>query len=86
MALLHHLDLTCDDGTTLSARDELRLAWQWAEHEQGRRQWRAMNSAQRFQAAAHALATIQSTYTDALGAGAAEGDPVELSLRTLVLN
>ncbi len=50
--------ITTRDGTTLTAPNDVRLAWAWAEHASGDR-WARLNYGQRCHLAADALAELR---------------------------
>lgn len=61
MAIVGDLSIEASDGTVLEAPNDVRLAWKWAEHENGVA-WAAMGRRQQWSDVAAALAELRRAY------------------------
>lgn len=58
MSITGDLTITAGDGTTLRASSDLRLAWQWAEHEHGD-EWANLSYGEQCREVSAALAALR---------------------------
>lgn len=63
MAIIGQLTITTEDGITLAALNDLRLAWEWAEHVYGD-EWYSTPYAEQCEAVAIALAKIREAFNE----------------------
>jgi hypothetical protein len=65
--LIGELSITTDDGRTITAPSDIRLAWLWAEHEitarHGSEVWSSMTLGQQSRHVGEALAELRRAYT-----------------------
>lgn len=61
MAIIGQLTITTEDGTALTADNDLRLAWLWAEHAHGEA-WQALRYAEQCQEVAAALSALREAF------------------------
>lgn len=61
MAIIGQLTITTEEGITLTAPNDLRLAWEWAEHVYGD-EWYSTPYAVQCEAVAIALDKIRDTF------------------------
>lgn len=60
--IIGELSITTTDGTVLSAPNDVRLAWLWAEHEYGD-VWQLMRFGDQCATVADALAELRRAYS-----------------------
>lgn len=61
MAIIGQLTITIEEGVTLSADNDLRLAWLWAEHAHGEA-WQALRYVEQCQEVAAALTALREAF------------------------
>lgn len=63
MAIIGRLTITTTEGTTLTADNDLRLAWMWAEDAHGQ-EWQQLSYREKCQEVAAALAAIREAFSE----------------------
>lgn len=61
MAIIGQLTITTEEGVTLSAENDLRLAWLWAEHAHGEA-WQALRYGEQCHEVAAALSALREAF------------------------
>ena len=63
-AMTGALSMTLEDGTVLTARTDVRLAEQWAEHQHGPTAWAALTFGDRIREVSAALTALRAAAAD----------------------
>ncbi|WP_299306125.1 hypothetical protein [uncultured Brachybacterium sp.] len=61
MAIIGQLSITTEEGVTLTADNDLRLAWLWAEHANGAA-WGSLRYVEQCQEVAAALTALREAF------------------------